>query len=841
MADIRRLLSDLTRAPSLGSGQEPWRDTVFGSIAPYEPSRIETLRNSVTDATGSEKLADVADYATPMGWAAFALDEGEAAGRARSEGRMAPAVGHGLLAAAGVLPIPQAISKPVAQVAKKAMPEVVEAFARSADDVPMGFAQGRVKRANDKPLEGLPTGTDAEVGAPFGPNLDARKAAVSYMRGADLPYNPPTEYIPVDPKFASRVATAFDKMKHQPNHPEVRAAYDALARELPGQYDAMAKKGGVKVDFMGDTDPYAVNPRLATQDIADNKHLSIYPTEDGFGSSNFDPAGNPLLDDSGRAISGQPAKVNDLFRAVHDYYGHAKEGLGFRASGEDNAYRAHQSMFSPEAARAMGTETRGQNSWVNFGPEGEFNRTASGADTIYADQKTGLLPNWALGDGPAPRSLDANLGWHFTNEPERIIDRTARDGGYSVNLNTGDVPTEGLMMGKYSNADPRNTIVEGAPDEAALIEHARKNRTALADDSSYFGSWSPEDDGMTYLDVSKRFEPDQLRQAVKYGERTGQLAGYNLGTKQEFPVGNWDEFINGPEFQGRMDQMNQEGMEYLAGHPADEWWDMHGTAFERIYGVDRLPQVAGFTATTAPNTAPRQNLQVMSEYMRRHIKGEPVVQPDYRVPETAMGGASGPGLKMGMETGRKANLEKSNAGLYDQLGGDKVGAEAKAMMGDPNVGVYDRHWARIAEKPEANIFTGTQEGVIPRGKTEDRPYNRLHRAVSEGAKRSGMNVRDYSANVWTGIRNRIQKTGELFGQKHDASAITGESKSYSDHLDDLVAEKAKHLGISVPDMEKRLRSGDAELLSIMLAVPGLAQLAGDGEEPLEGNATPQVM
>ena len=51
-------------------------------------------------------------------------------------------------------------------------------------------------------------------------------------------------------------------------------------------------------------------------------------------------------------------------------------------------------MYSPEARGAMTSETRGQNSWVNSGPFGESNRSASGADTIFADQKAGLMPSW---------------------------------------------------------------------------------------------------------------------------------------------------------------------------------------------------------------------------------------------------------------------------------------------------------------------------------------------------------------------------------------------------------------------------------------------------------------
>lgn len=47
----------------------------------------------------------------------------------------------------------------------------------------------------------------------------------------------------------------------------------------------------------------------------------------------------------------------------------------------------------------MTSETRGQNSWVNFGPHAEANKGASGADTIYAENKAGLLPEWAWENG----------------------------------------------------------------------------------------------------------------------------------------------------------------------------------------------------------------------------------------------------------------------------------------------------------------------------------------------------------------------------------------------------------------------------------------------------------
>jgi len=72
--------------------------------------------------------------------------------------------------------------------------------------------------------------------------------------------------------------------------------------------------------------------------------------------------------------------------------GHGKSGVVFRAKGEENAYQSHAGMYSPLARRALVSETRGQNSYVNHGPNGEFNRRASPEDTIYAGQKIGLMP-----------------------------------------------------------------------------------------------------------------------------------------------------------------------------------------------------------------------------------------------------------------------------------------------------------------------------------------------------------------------------------------------------------------------------------------------------------------
>lgn len=158
-------------------------------------------------------------------------------------------------------------------------------------------------------------------------------------------------------------------------------------------------------------DPYG-NPRNAILDVIHNNHLWVFSTRDGFGSdATFDAGKNPLLQETEFTdASGKPMLANDVFRVVHDYFGHVKEGVGFRADGEENAWRAHAAMYSDLARPAMTTETRGQNSWVNFGPHAAANAKADGAETVYADQKVGLLPDWVMTEGATDAAPTAGGG-----------------------------------------------------------------------------------------------------------------------------------------------------------------------------------------------------------------------------------------------------------------------------------------------------------------------------------------------------------------------------------------------------------------------------------------------
>lgn len=270
---------------------------------------------------------------------------------------------------------------------------------------------------DQSPLEGLPTKvsiprTGETITATHDPRI--RAIAADYMQASGQQYSPPRKYVKVDPDRGKRIADEYESMEHDPYHPLVKASYDALAEETIAQYNH-AKAAGLKLNFWNPDemeDPYAASPRLMTEDVRKNHHMYVFPTDYGYGNepiSDRDREENPMLRDTGETWNGKPVLVNDMFRAIHDYFGHAKEGVGFRGDGEENAWRSHASMYSPLARLALGTETRGQNSWLNYGPHGEKNRTASTEETVFALPKIGLMPSWVHHEGGEDFTLPEHI------------------------------------------------------------------------------------------------------------------------------------------------------------------------------------------------------------------------------------------------------------------------------------------------------------------------------------------------------------------------------------------------------------------------------------------------
>lgn len=143
--------------------------------------------------------------------------------------------------------------------------------------------------------------------------------------------------------------------------------YQAFVRETGRQFDHMTRprsRGGLGIDVNVTTDDPYKRARDMISDVRDNHRINVFDSAS--------TGGHPFLTND----------QNNMFRAVHDVFGHAAIGRGFDASGEEAAFQHHSSMYTPLAREAMTTETRGQNSTVNFGPE----------PGVFPQQKVAILP-----------------------------------------------------------------------------------------------------------------------------------------------------------------------------------------------------------------------------------------------------------------------------------------------------------------------------------------------------------------------------------------------------------------------------------------------------------------
>jgi len=269
----------------------------------------------------------------------------------------------------------------------------------------------------------------------------------------------------VNPKFGANIAKAYEEMQHNPQDPKVKEAYRNLINEVLDQFSHIMKNGLKVTPVTSGANPYKTSKDLF-KDIHENGHMYYFPTEQGFGSGEENNTEHPLMASTQFKQNEKPLLANDIFRIVHDYYGHAKEKYSFGPSGEESAWKEHMQMLSPPAQKALTSETRGQNSWVNFGPHGEANR-ADPANTKYADQKAGLLPDWAsIKYGSHDKTQKEAEGGFIRKCSKRGRVQRLADGGnvmpagFELEQSTAVPP-----VAAYANGLPTGFDLEPSPDE----------------------------------------------------------------------------------------------------------------------------------------------------------------------------------------------------------------------------------------------------------------------------------------------------------------------------------------------------------------------------------------
>jgi len=209
----------------------------------------------------------------------------------------------------------------------------------------------------------------------------ALQAANDYNKSVGLPSIEPHEFKPSDKVVQPRIGETYQELQdvtsptyketelerrifdsYKSKYPEliekygiknykdlVEKSYAELIKEADAQFQALP----IKVEFHEGDKNYE-NSAEMMDDVHNFGHLWVFK-----GGDDHTLLGSKTMDKNGLT-------ANDKFRAVHDYFGHSIEGYQFGKDGEENAWIEHSKMFSPLAQIALSSETRGQNSFVNY-------------------------------------------------------------------------------------------------------------------------------------------------------------------------------------------------------------------------------------------------------------------------------------------------------------------------------------------------------------------------------------------------------------------------------------------------------------------------------------------
>ena len=673
------------------------------------------------------------------------------------------------------------------------------------------------------------------------PNEEIRTQASEYSKQAGLPELSDLPYAKVDEPRATRIADAYEEAVHSPNDPKVKAAYEAFKQETLEQWNYLKAKG-IKFDaWTKEGQPYANSAEMRA-DVADNKHLSFYQGGEM-------PADHPMA----AKIPGSDLSYNDTFRAVHDYFGHAKEGFEFGPRGEENAWRTHSQMFGDEARKAMTSETRGQNSWVNFGPEGKANR-ADPTNTVFAEQKATLLDD-EFTETVRPESKPGGLDESFEVEvktPADMVDEL-------------DTPSIGKLLGSESGSvvlsawkpiDVR-TIVTSTKKQIGSAAHSFVTETkkvivriarAIQKMGRTFNSnelgqmrigKQANIEGIAYKDVmnvgaSRRWlHPEETWKEWSQfmSKRVGGKSDYWLSTAKkdvreytehqmgligEGPIGGGVK-IGGktterfgppthPRTYEELTELVEEGshLRSSTGEILDmkRWYNDFHKFMKTTFGDD-AEIMTMFAAATQANQSPAGGVAGALRAFTDWKLGMPISGQSSSTIRKSMENI----IRGGVPTGPNINPIWEALRFSGERGRNAVAVD-RWMFGA--IGAAQNRWKNLASNDHFMRFAQT--------------------IIREAANEAGMPPRSFQAAVWGGTKMNWNKVREAAGQK-----VLGEDFRFFEDL--FKARMADH-GMRSPTDFKKLAL-QAELFDVealeRAAIDGL-EIAKAGETPVQRSA-----
>ena len=316
------------------------------------------------------------------------------------------------------------------------------------------------------------------------------------------------------------------------NYDQLReAAYRQLGNEVTQQFDRLP----IKMRYHEGAGEYPSSPDMI-RDVLANGNLNVFSGgEPHEFLSEIDPATG--------------LSKNEMFRAVHDYLGHVVPGSMFGPQGEEVAYAAHSQMLSPLAQLALLSETRGQNSLVNYSPlNADLISVKRKLRRMDQERRYGLeyMRNTKdpyyfadirrmIDSMPSPEEMlkqQRELGERFTYAPQKAV----------------LLPPEYLdPMSPGGTPDWLRPILSGKSDTSARGVHFSRMPDLQATDPSFFGTGHR---GSEFRPTRNAGLPDRTyfysgpEGTVKAEDSVARIAN---GGVYEAPLGNLYDLQKDPE------------------------------------------------------------------------------------------------------------------------------------------------------------------------------------------------------------------------------------------------------------------------------------------------------
>ncbi|MEE1930142.1 crotonobetainyl-CoA--carnitine CoA-transferase [Streptomyces sp. TRM 70351] len=234
--------------------------------------------------------------------------------------------------------------------------------------------------------------------------VDALRTAEEYV-ASRLPGHrfPDLSDFTLDHDLCLSIADWYEAAPHSSGTAGERHQYAVFKAETRRQYEAMRAAGVEVRPWVREGQPYRNSADLR-REVTATGVLYVYLTGNGHGQSGSSPgvAGHPMVETSDYLIDGVRFVHNDVFRAVHDFFGHVAHGNPFSARGEFQATWDHCHMYPRDCHPVLLSETIGQVCWFYFGahlrdqdgrlPEPGSPGYVRPRDRPYSPQKTTPMP-----------------------------------------------------------------------------------------------------------------------------------------------------------------------------------------------------------------------------------------------------------------------------------------------------------------------------------------------------------------------------------------------------------------------------------------------------------------